>query len=76
MKRVKVIDDADWDTLSIRNENCLMCGCKIVFGNKKGNNKSKHHAILKYLRPKKNVMIYLCNECHRKHHERCKMEVK
>ena len=74
MKRVKVLDDEEWDRLIIKSKNCLMCGIKLQYGIKPNNNGSKHHAILKYLKPKKNVIIPICMDCHRKHHERSKQE--
>lgn len=45
----------------IHNSECVVCGREIRY-------LSRHHLIPKILKPKSNVVVGVCKECHRKIH--------
>jgi hypothetical protein len=49
-------------TIEIKDDTCWRCGNKF---NKTNRRKTNHHSIPKTFKPKRNVLIPICEECHK-----------
>lgn len=49
------------DLMKLEAHHCFRCGCTFSSGPRK---KTKHHSIPSFLKPKRNVLIPICLECH------------
>lgn len=58
-------DEANLTIIRIEARHCWKCGC--VMNRRKNSKKSRttHHAIPKFLRPKRNVEVPICVGCHK-----------
>ncbi len=54
---------ANLGILKIKAVHCYMCGDLFGARSKK---ETEHHSIPKYLKPKRNVLIPICESCHQK----------
>ena len=56
-------DEANLSIMRLRARHCYVCG--ETFGSKE-KKETEHHGISKRLKPKRNVLIPVCDGCHKK----------